>query len=83
MLRRIAVIALLVCAVLSGLSSPATARPLYDRNLETTSTAAPSTSAATEGGASMLPFVLAGAGMLLVVGVGYSFRMRASHRVTA
>jgi hypothetical protein len=82
-LRRIAVIALLVCAVLSGLSSPATARPIYDRDVHTTSTADPSTSAATDGGASILPFILAGAGVLLVVGVGYSYRLRASHRVPA
>lgn len=83
-LRRIAVIALLGCAVLSGLSGPASARPLYDRTVQTTSAATPSTSAASQGGDTTLPFVLAGAVVVLVAGaVGYSFRVRTSRRVTA
>ena len=82
-LRRLALIALLACAVLSGLSSPASARPIIDRTV-TTSTAAPSTSAARESHDWTLPIVLAGAVALVVVGtVGYSHRARASHRVTA
>ena len=83
-LRRTAVIALLVCAVVSGLSSPASARPMYDRTAPTTSTAVPSTSAASDDGNSMLPFALAGAVVLFAAGaIGYSYRGRMSHRVTA
>ena len=83
-LRRIAVIALLACAVLAGVSSPASARPMYDRNLSTTNTSVPQTSAAGESRDWTLPIVLAGAVVLLVVGTaGYSRRARASRRVTA
>ena len=83
-IRRIVVIAVVGCAIFAAWSSAAAARPLYDRTVSTTSTAEPSTSAAREGGDSTLPFMLAGAVMLLVVGaVGYSYRVRTSHRVTA
>ena len=86
-LRRIAVIALLGCAILSGLSSAAAARPIYERNLDTTSTAVstaePRTVSASEGG-DWTPILVAGAVVLVLAGTaGYSYRMRTSRRVTA
>jgi hypothetical protein len=83
-IRRIVVIAVVGCAILAGWSSAAVARPIYDPPQHTTSPAEPPTSVARERGNSTLPFVLAGAVVLLVVGaVGYSYRVRPSHRVTA
>jgi hypothetical protein len=83
-LRRIAVIALLTCAVLSGWSNAASARPLYDPTPHPTSAAGSSTSASSEGGDSTLPFMLAGTVMLVIVGaVGYKYRVRTHRRVTA
>lgn len=87
-LRRIAVIALLACAILSGVGSPATARPIDDPTLDTThaasSTAAPSTSATGDSRDWTLPIVLTGAVVLLVAGTaGYSHRTRTGRRVTA
>jgi hypothetical protein len=87
-IRRIVAIAVVGCAILAGWSSAAAARPIDDPTLHTTSAAAstaePSPSAARERGNSTLPFVLAGAVVVLVVGaVAYSYRARTSRRVTA
>jgi hypothetical protein len=83
-IRRFVVIALLGCAILAGSSSTATARPLYDRTVETTSSAEPSTSAASEAGDSTLPLALAAAVVVLLAGAaGYSYRVRTRRRVTA
>lgn len=87
-IRRIAVIAVLGCAILTGWTSAAAARPLYDPAPHPThaaaNAAAPRTSPASESGDWTLPIILAGAVVLLVVGtVGYSHRARTSHRATA
>jgi hypothetical protein len=75
-IRRIVVIALLVGAVLAGWSSAATARPLYDRNLESTSTAEPPTVVASDG-RDWTPILVAGAVVLVLAGtIGYSYRAR-------
>jgi hypothetical protein len=82
-IRRIVVIAVVGCAILAGWSSAATARPLYDRNLDTASTAEPSTVAASEG-SDWTPILVAGAVVFVLVGtVGYSYRARTSRRLTA
>jgi hypothetical protein len=86
-IRRIAVIAVLGCAILTGWTSVAAARPLYDPTPHPTPAASapePGTSAAGESGDWTLPITLAGVVALLVVGtVGYSYRARTSRRVTA
>ena len=82
--RRIAVIALLGCAILSGWSSAATARPIYDRPVHTTSTAEPRTSPAAESGDWTLPIVIAGGIAFVLAGTAvHARRSHASRRVTA
>jgi hypothetical protein len=87
-IRRIAVIAVLGCAMLAGWTGAAAARPIDDPTLQTThaaaSTAEPPASPAGEPADWKLPVTLAGAVVLLVVGTaGYSHRARTSRRATA
>jgi hypothetical protein len=86
-IRRIALIAVLGCAILTGWTSAAAARPIYDPTPHPTpapASTAERTSSAGESGDWTLPITLAGAVALLVIGtVGYSHRARTSRRATA
>jgi hypothetical protein len=84
-LRRIAVTALLVCAVLAGWSNSAAARPIDDPSLHTTDAAANTIEprAVSTGGGSdwTLPIMAVGAVVLVLAGtVAYSHRARPSRR---
>jgi hypothetical protein len=87
-IRRIAVIAVVGCAIMASWTSAAVARPLYDRPQHTThapvTASEPSTVAASEGSDWTLPIVVAGAVVLVLAGaLGYSHHSHASRRVTA
>ena len=87
-IRRIALIAVVGCAIMAGWTGAATARPLYDRPSETTGAAAtstePRTVSASEGTDWTLPIMVAGAVVLVLAGtVGYSHRAHTSRRATA
>ena len=83
-IRRIAVIAVVGCAIMIGWTSAAAARPLYDRPSETTSAAEPRTVSAREGTDWTLPIMVAGAVVLVLAGTaGYSHRGRTSRRAMA
>lgn len=80
-IRRIAVIAVVGCAIMASWTSAAVARPLYDRPQTAPE---PSTVAASEGSDWTLPIVVAGAVVLVLAGaLGYSHHSHASRRVTA
>jgi hypothetical protein len=83
-IRRIAVIAVVGCAIMTGWAGAATARPIYDRPSETTRTAEPRTVSTSEGSDWTLPIMVAGAVVLVLAGtVGYSHRGRTSRRAIA
>ncbi|HEX5617258.1 MAG TPA: hypothetical protein VFX51_02510 [Solirubrobacteraceae bacterium] len=87
-IRRIAVIAIVGCAITAGWTGTAAARPLYDRPVDTTPAAAsatePHTVSASESSDWTLPIVVAGAVVIVLAGaLGYSHRSHANRRVTA
>jgi hypothetical protein len=87
-IRRIAVIAVIGCAILAGSSNAAAARPIDDLNAQTARTAAstaePRASSTGEGSDWTLPIALAAAVVLVAVGTaGYAHRARTSRRAIA
>jgi hypothetical protein len=87
-IRRIAMIAVLSCAILAGWANAASARPIDDPSLHTgraaASTTEPRTVSASKGSDWTLPVMVAGAGVLVLIGTaGYSYRARTSRRATA
>ena len=87
-IRRIAVIAVVGCAIMTGWTGAAAARPIDDPSLHTTraavSTTEPRTVSASEGTDWTLPILVAGAVVLILAGiVGYSHRAHTSRRATA
>ena len=83
-IRRIALIAVLGCAMLAGWTSAAAARPIDDPALPNVPTAVPPTSSSSDGGIPMLPIAFAAVVVLVAVGTGgYAFRARTNHRALA
>ena len=87
-IRRIAVIAVVGCALMAGWTGAAAARPIDDPSLRTAraaaSTTEPRTVSTSEGSDWTLTIMLAGAVVLVLAGtVGYSYRARTSRRATA
>jgi len=87
-IRRIAVIAVVGCAIMAVWTGAAAARPIDDPSLHTTraaaSTTEPRSVSTSEVSDRTLPIVVAGAVVLVLAGtVGYSYRARTSRRVTA
>jgi hypothetical protein len=87
-IRRIAVIAVVGCAIMTAWTGAAAARPIDDPSLNTThdavSTSEPRTVSASDGTDWTLPIMVAGAIVLILAGtVGYSHRAHTSRRATA
>ena len=81
-IRRIALIAVLGCAMLAGWTSAAAARPIDDPALPNVPTAPASSS--NDGGIPMLPIAFAAVVVLVAVGTGgYTYRARTNHRALA
>ena len=82
-IRRLTLIALIGCAILTGWSSAASARPIGEPLLQTAPVAAePRTGPAQDETDWTLPIALGGAVALIAVTgtAGYAFRARAGHR---
>jgi hypothetical protein len=83
-IRRIALIAVIGCAILAGWTSAAAARPIDDPALQNARTAEPRASSSGQGSDRTLPIVFAVAVVLVAVGTGgYAYRARTSRRAIA
>lgn len=83
-IRRIALIAVIGCAILAGWTSAAAARPIDDAALQNARTAEPRASSSGQGSDRTLPIAVAVAVVLVAVGTGgYAYRARTSRRAIA
>lgn len=85
-IRRIALIAVIGCAILAGWTSAAAARPIDDAALQNARTAEPRASSSGQGSDRTLPIAVAVAVAVVLVAVGtggYAYRARTSRRAIA
>ncbi len=83
-IRRIALVAVVGCAILACWTSAAAARPIDDPLLPNARIAEPRADASDDGGISTLPIALAAVVVLVGAGTGgYAYRTRTSRRAIA